>query len=170
MGGILMRQKGFTLVEIILTIVVIGILFSVSSVVLRQGLDSYAHISSQSSNLQMTRYAMERMVRELALVGDTNPTNIQNIQSDRITFVDSDSNTANFNFANGTLYRGTDPLLENVTAVTFTGFKDTNATTTAGNQVRRVRIQLSTLPPNQTTPLNLRTDIFIRNYMYENFR
>ncbi|MBI5300116.1 MAG: type II secretion system protein [Deltaproteobacteria bacterium] len=165
-----MRQKGFTLVEVILTIVVIGILFAVSSIVLRQGLDSYSHILNRSNNLQTTRYAMERMIRELTLVGDTNPTNIQNIQSDRITYVDSDSNTTNFNFANGTLYRSTDPLLNNVTAVTFTGFKDTGATTTAGNQVRRVRIQLSTLPPNQTTPLNLRTDIFIRNYMYENFR
>lgn len=170
MGRIVMIQKGFTLVEIVLTITMIAILFTVTSLVLSQGLDSYSHISKRAATLQEARYALERMSRELVRVGDENNTNIQNIQNDQITFVDSGGNTANFNFSNQTLWRGSDRLLDNVTAVTFTGFRDNGNTTNSGQQTRRVRIELTALPQGETVPISLRTDIFIRNYLYENFQ
>ena len=119
-----MSQKGFTLVEIVLTIVLIAILFTSAGLILEQGLDSYSHISERSANLQAARYALERMSRELELVGDENNTNIRSIQSDSVSFVDSDSITTDFNFANQALYRGSDLLLSNVTSATFTGFRD----------------------------------------------
>ncbi|OGQ05224.1 MAG: hypothetical protein A2W61_01840 [Deltaproteobacteria bacterium RIFCSPLOWO2_01_44_7] len=164
------KEGGFTLVEIVLTIALVSILFASAGLILRQGLDSYAHISERSANLQAARYAMERMSRELELVGDESSTNIQSIQSNSVSFVDSDSITTDFNFTNQALYRGTDLLLSNVTSATFTGFKDNGNTTSSGQQTRRVRIEFSTLPPGQTAPLTLRTDVFIRNYLYENFQ
>ena len=164
------KQKGFTLVEIILSITLIAILFTVTSIVLQRGLDAYAHISSRAASLQQARYVMERMTRELMRVGDENSTNIQNIQDDQITFVDANNITTNFNFANQTLWREDDLLLPNVTSVTFTGFRDNNNTTSSGQQTRRIRIEFATLPPGETVPLTLRTDVFIRNYLYENYR
>lgn len=164
------KQKGFTIVETVLSIALIGILIVLSSVLLRQGLDSYAHISNRGGNLQSARYAMERMVRELKRAGDKDSNKIQNISSTRITFTDADGNTTNFELIGTLLKRGSDRLLENVTALAFTGFRDNNDQTSSAQQLRRVRIQLTTLPPAETAPLILRTDVFFRNYMYENFQ
>ena len=164
-------KKGFTLVEIILSISLIGILFALTSVVLRQGLDAYAHISSRAPQLQAARYAMERMVRELRREGDDANDQIQNISATQVSFTDNLGNNTSFNLNGQTLRRGTDTLLNNVTSLTFTGYKSDNVTTTSSaNQVRRIRIQLTTLPPGQIASLTLRTDIFLRNYMYENWQ
>lgn len=163
-------NHGFTLVEIILSITLTAILFTLSGLILRQGLDSYAHISSRSAALQKARYAMERMVRELRRVGDEPTKNIQNIQPTRITFVDDQGLTTDFNLNGQILQRGNDRLLDNVISLTFTGYKDDNQVTPAGPQVRRIGIQFSMLPLGETVSILLRTNVFIRNYMYENFQ
>lgn len=164
-----MKKKGFTLVEIILSVSLVGILFIFASLLLRGGLDAYTHVSQRGANLQAARFAMDRMIRELIQVEDDNQNNIQTIQSNRIVFVDSLGMMSDFELIGQNLMRNNDILLSNVTALTFTGFTSANTITSSGSQVRRVRIQFSTLPPGQTAPLTLRTDVFIRNYMYDNF-
>lgn len=149
---------------VLLSIVAIG-----SGIALTQGLDSFTHISERSKNLLAARYALDRMVRELALSGDEAGTNLKKIQDDEIEFVDDQGNDAEFILSGTTLLRDDEILLENVTSLTFTGFDDENDETNSAPQVRRIGIQISTLPPGQTTPLSLRTYVFIRNYMYENF-
>lgn len=158
------------MVEIILCLTLMGFLFILASTTLTQGLDSYAHIQSRTTNLQAARYAMDRMVRELIRVEDDNQSNIQNIQETSIQFVDDLAANVTYQLSGTDLMRNEDILLGNVSSLLFTGYRDNNQTTSSGQQTRRVRIELSTLPPGQSVPLNLRTDIFIRNYMYEKFQ
>lgn len=169
-----MRLKGFTLVELILSIALIGILFAFGGVILTQGLDSYAHISERQVNLQQSRYAMDRMVKELAIAGAAPATRIQMLTPTKIDFIDDQGNSAYFDLNNQILRRGTgtgnNTLAENVTSLTFTGLDQNGNNVTNPSQIRRVRIQLSTLPSGQTAPLNLRTYVFIRNYLYEAFQ
>jgi len=164
-----MSARGFTIVELILTIVLIGILFGLGSLVLIQGLDSYAHIFARNTTLQRARYAMERMVREIRIISDQN-NSLRSIQGTQLSFIDAASLETDFHWTGQTLWRGNDRLSDDVTALNFTGFRDDNVVTSAAPQVRRVRIQLTVAPPGQTAPLVLRTDIFLRNYIYENFR
>ncbi|MDO8526399.1 MAG: type II secretion system protein [Deltaproteobacteria bacterium] len=165
------KQSGFTLVEIILSITLMGILFTLSSLVLVQGLNAYRHISARATNLNEARYALERMVRELRREGDENNIDdIKNIQSNSITFIDALGNNTSFSLSGQNLLRDNDLLLNNVTALVFTGYRDTGAETSSAQQVRRVRIQLTTTPPGQVASLLLVSDVFLRNYMYENFQ
>lgn len=165
-----MKNKGFTLIEIILSVSLVGILFAVSAIVLDRGIDSYADISERGAKNQDVRLAMERMVRELILV-DAGPSGeLNGIQSDRVQFRDALGQNTEFRLIGNTLNRETDPLLENVTAFTVTGYRSNNQVTTAAPQVRRIRLQLSALPVGQTAPVTLRTDIFLRTEMYENFQ
>ncbi len=165
-----MKKIGFTLVEVILAITLIGILFTVGSVVLKQGLDSYATIAQRGAALQAARLPFERMVRELRRCGDDANNGVQNIQTTQIHFTDSNNINTNFNWSGTTLRRGNDTLLDNVTALTFTGFKSDNSQTSSAQQTRRVRIQISVLPTGQTMPITLRSDVFLRNYFYENWQ
>jgi len=162
-------KKGFTLIELILTISLIGILLVCSGLLLTQGLDSYSKVFFRSSSLEESRYAMERMVRELRKIGDEGNA-LQNIDSDQITFLDENDTDATFSHSGQSLYRNGNLLLDNVSALTFTGFRENGSTTTAAVQVRRVQIRLSTLPPGQNSPIILQTGVFLRNFIYENFQ
>ena len=163
-------KMGFTLVEIVLAVSLVGILFAAAGIVLRQGLDSYATVSERGSALQAARFAIERMTRELRRCGDDADDQIQNISASQISFTDADNINTSFNLNGDTLRRGTDTLLDNVSSLAFTGYKSDNTQTASAQQIRRVRIQMSVLPEGQTAPLTLRTDIFLRNYMYEKWQ
>lgn len=162
-------KKGFTMVEIVLSISLTAILAFAAGIALLQGLNSYRQISTRTNNLQGARHAMDRMVREIIRSGDEPGTNIQNIVG-KLTLVDDLGLSATFELDGTDLERNGSLVAKNVTGLTFTGFKDDNSQTNSGPQVRRVRIQMTTLPVGETAPLTLTTDVFIRNYMYENFK
>lgn len=165
------NKKGFTLVEIILSISLIAILFSLSAWILDRGVSSFSAIASRAKKHQEARYAMERMTRELLVVSTGSQGDLTNLQTSQISFKDQLGISTNFNLNGQTLSRGTDILLENVTGLTFTGYNSSNQTTQSNPQVRRIRIQLTTLPVGQTAPLTFRTDIFLRgDEMYDNFQ
>lgn len=165
-----MKKKGFTLLEIILSISLVAILFALSAIILDRGVDSFASISERGAKNQDARFAMERMVRELILVEAGPGGELQVIQPNRVDFRDSQGLNTDFRLNGTTLQRGNDPLLESVTALTFTGYQSNNNTTQAAPQVRRIQIQLSALPQGETAPLTLRTEIFLRTDLYENFQ
>lgn len=164
------RQDGFTLVEIILSISLIAVLFSLSAWILDRGVASFATISTRSANQQDARYAMERMVRELVLVQTGPSGDLKNIKANQISFVDKQGNNTSFELSGQTLNRGSNPLLNHVTGLTFTAYRSNGQTTQSPPQTRRVEILLTTLPPGETATLTLRTDVFLRTDMYENFK
>lgn len=59
------RTTGFTLVEMVVTMVVIGVLFAVASPIFSTALQSYAEGSARLQTLTKARYATERIAREL---------------------------------------------------------------------------------------------------------
>lgn len=166
-----MKAKGFTLVEIVLSISLVSILFAASAIILDRGIDSFASISERGAKHQDARYAMERMVRELLLIEAGPQGDLINLQDSSLSFRDNQGINTDFNLSGNTLNRGSDPLLENVTVLTFTGYRSNGVVTNANPQIRRIRIEFSTLPQGETTPLTLRTDVFLRGEdLYENFQ
>lgn len=165
-----MKRKGFTLVEIILSISLIGILFAASAIILDRGVDSFANISVRGENRQGAAFSMERMISELLLLEAGPSGDLTNVQESRIDFTDNQGSNTDFHLTGQTLYRGNDILLENVTALAFTGYNKNNQVTNSTPQTRRIRIEMTTLPPGQTASLTLRTDVFLRTDLYDNFQ
>ncbi len=58
-------QAGFTLIELIMVIVLIGIMAASTAMVVLQGTQSYADLISRKESLHNARLAMERMSREI---------------------------------------------------------------------------------------------------------
>ncbi len=165
-----MKTRGFTLVEIILSISLVSILFALTAILLSRGVSSFSTISQRGRQTQDARYAMERMMRELVLVkagvgGDLNGTS-----ATQISFKDKSGSNTDFHLNGQNLFRGSDLLLNRVTALTFTGYKTDGSVTASAPQTIRLRIQLTTLPQGETASLILRTDIFLRTDMYVNFQ
>ncbi len=78
MFGWLKRKKGFTFVETLLSVVVIGVVAGVAAKVLISGLDVYALIVNRHDASQTARLAMERMVDEITMIETLDITGMYN--------------------------------------------------------------------------------------------
>ncbi len=87
---------GFTLIEIVVTIVVIGILAMAAVPVIKSGVDAYQVTTTGLETLSKLRYATERMAREVREVrrNPTSPTNYDftTMTASNLSFTKRDGN------------------------------------------------------------------------------
>ena len=162
-------QKGFTLLEMVLVIVLLALLFGISSNILMRGLDAYALVISRQDLLERGELAMDRMGRELS------PFNLTSLQpplnDTTLSFRDTRGNLTSFTLVNGTLTRGAETLITGVAGLDFDYLDGTGALTTIPTNVRRINIELTLTPENnQGNPSTLRQEIYLRNLVYGSFQ
>lgn len=141
------RCGGFSLVELVTVITVVGIIFSLGSVLLGKVFNSYALKRDVSDADWQAKVALERMTRELRAV--RNPTGVPTTADLDITsaaqvrFIDTDNNGVCFyrDAANNRLMRSADGpttacgttnpqvLADNISALNFTYWGNTGAAT-----------------------------------------
>lgn len=164
-------SNGFTLVETLLTIVIVGIIAGVSAKILMSGIDTYSFVSNRKDASQHARVAMNRMISELTSVENGDITGIYN---NRVLFRDKDNISTSFRSTtmNGqpVIKRGDDFLAGRLGLLDFDYLKadGTNAATPA--ETKRINIELTIDSLGGFGPVPLRAEIFPRNLMYENFR
>ena len=112
------RSAGFTLIEIVITIVLIGIIASIAAMIILQGVRAYSDEQGRSDVHYQARIAVERVAREARMIrtcadisGPANP-------SATLSFTDINGVAVVFNVAAGTLSRGPDILATGVTSAT----------------------------------------------------
>jgi len=145
-------NEGFTLMEIILVLVLIGIMAGVLVPTLQEGVQSYTVTETRGDLTAQARQAATRMVRELRNIqkeADNTP-NISSANVTTVTFVDVLDNTITFNLSGGTVQRNSDALVEQVSNLSFRYFNATNAELTSlplnatdRNNVRRILVVLT---------------------------
>lgn len=141
-------QQGFTLVELLIVIVVVSIAGLVLSGVLREAVRTYAFVDVEKELVQESRYAKERMTREV--IGAARG-GIRAAGARSITVVDADSALVTFAWDG---VRGSDlvcvrdglraPLASNVDSLAFTYFDASGRLLTTADPAspRRVAIYL----------------------------
>jgi prepilin-type N-terminal cleavage/methylation domain-containing protein len=145
-------NEGFTLMEIILVLVLIGIMAGVLVPTLQEGVQSYTVTETRGDLTAQARQAATRMIRELRNIqkeADNTP-NISSANVTTVTFVDVLDNTITFNLSGGTVQRNSDALVEQVSNLSFRYFNATNAELTSlplnatdRNNVRRILVVLT---------------------------
>ncbi|MFA5073427.1 MAG: prepilin-type N-terminal cleavage/methylation domain-containing protein [Nitrospirota bacterium] len=122
--------KGFTLIEIIIVIVIVGIISTIAAMIILQGVKSYA-IEDQRSNVHyQARLAVERIAREArhirncsSIVGPLNP-------SGTLQFTDIQGSVVTFTVGGGNLSRNGNLLANGITSATPFRFLDINGNPT----------------------------------------
>lgn len=169
------KKAGFTFVETLLAVIIVGAVAGVAAKVLISGLDVYALVMNRHDASQTARLGMERMVDELILLEISD---ISTLADTRFNFYDASGSLTNFKRYTATfrgqsvpcIYRDEDFLAGNVTYLDFDYFNDVGASTIWPWQVRRINIDFTVGALANAGSVHLRTDVFPRNFMYSNFQ
>jgi len=116
------EAAGFTLVEIVITIVLISIIAALAAMVILQGVQGYSAEDQRSNIHYEARLAMERMTREIRLIRNQG-TDIATMTSTNLQYTDVNGASVGFNWTSPNLSRwngvGYDLLASGITSFTF---------------------------------------------------
>lgn len=163
-------EQGFTLIEVLLSLVMLGMITLAAAELLSMGARSAERVTVRQEMIAQARYGIERMTNEILKLKSSD---ITTIAADRLDFNDSSGTATNFRVATVSgvtqVMRGNDLLIPNANALSFTYLdKDGNATATIAN-IRQIQWQV-TIPEAKWGNYTLRTNAFLRSTYYANFR
>src|SRR3990170_3027232 len=120
--------EGFSLMEIVIVCVLIGIIAAVIIPPLHQGVQSFAVTETRGDLTSQARQAATRMIRELRNIQKeaNNTPNITAANATSITFVDVLDNTITFSLSGSTLQRNSNALVDQVSSLQFRYFNGSN--------------------------------------------
>ena len=162
-------QEGFTLVEMVLVTLVIGILAGILVPLFQQGVQGYTAIETRGDLTSQARDATDRMVREMRNIQKkaNNAPNISSAGATSITFVDAWTNTITFALSGSTVQRNTDTLADQVSGLQFRYFDGSNTelipplSGTDLDNVRRIHLVLTLAQSGET--LSVTGQAFVRD-------
>jgi prepilin-type N-terminal cleavage/methylation domain-containing protein len=125
--------RGFTLIELIISLVIAGVLATIGATLMSSGCRTYFLARELARDAAQGTLALERMTRDLRTV--RSPADLTTIGASTITFVDVDGNTVSYALAAGSVTRSQNggtaqPLADTVSNLAFT-YLTNDAQTTA---------------------------------------
>ena len=123
------REKGVSLVELMVTVVLIGIIAAITARMLIIGAGTYDSVNTRNKVLQTNRISFEMLMKELRSIKSKNDITLAN--SSQIIFNNLNDEQINYSFSNGSIYRNSNLFVEGLTSFQFTYFDDSGAVLTA---------------------------------------
>jgi prepilin-type N-terminal cleavage/methylation domain-containing protein len=156
-----MKNRGFTLVELILTMGMLGVMVGMMAPWMINAVKSYDLISTRRLMLGEVRAGFDRMIREIRLIPGQSQIIATSASSFQFQYPTGTSITYSLTGTN--LMRNSDILMNNVTALAFTYYDQSGNTTTTPSSVRSVTLQVTATTTSSSTPYTVRTRVFVRN-------
>ncbi len=112
-------QRGFSLLEMVLVIVLLAMLAGIGSTLLSAGFNSYFTGRDSSEAEWQGRYALERLTRELRTVRSPSAADLIIAPANQITFTTLAGTTISYALAGGALNRNGVPLADGIAGLAF---------------------------------------------------
>ncbi|MBU1853796.1 MAG: prepilin-type N-terminal cleavage/methylation domain-containing protein [Candidatus Omnitrophica bacterium] len=163
-----MKSKGFTLIELVIVIVILGVIASIAVPLLLSISESLAFLIARTSIDQAADVALTRMVREIRRLDDDGSVNTA--ISSQFSFDDVNSNTISYSLSSTNLMRNSDILAGDVQSLSFTYYDDDGTTVATplvspnNTDIRRIDISLEFQSSGQT--LYYKSQVRPRNLRY----
>lgn len=155
-------NKGFSLVEVVLVMVILGILLTTGSGLFQQAFETGFVTKDQQKARTQAQFALERMNDELKNARSATSSDLTPNASD-ITFVDDDGESIKYSISGTNLMRNSNILVSDISSLSFTYLKEDNSTTTTAADVRCIVISVTAT--KNISVVTMTTTVCPRNYL-----
>jgi prepilin-type N-terminal cleavage/methylation domain-containing protein len=162
------HSKGFTLVELIIVIVIISIIAGIAAMIILQGVRAYSDEKQRSNIHYQTRFAVERMEREMRLIRSRTAADIPTMTATSIIFTNIRGEQLGFRLNGGNLERTQDNgatwmlLANGVTALNFTYLQQSGAVAATAATLWYVMVDMT--DQQGTEAISIRTRVHPMNF------
>jgi prepilin-type N-terminal cleavage/methylation domain-containing protein len=139
------RQRGFTLIELVLVILLVGILSLSVSRFIAQSMRSYLAAENVTDTTWQARLAYSRLMRDLRQI--RSPTDLTTFTSSQLTFTDMTGATFSYVFTGTTLTLNGAVLANGITG-TFAYYTNAYVTTAVVNSIQFITFALTDTQDN----------------------
>ncbi|WP_455203590.1 type II secretion system protein [Kaarinaea lacus] len=166
------RQFGFTLIEMVLVIMILGILAGITAPIFSQGLTASRLTTENLHTLEKLRYATERLAREIRQIDyDGTSYDVSSMSAANFSFVktDSSSGTVSINYTGATLQLSystlpaTAVLTDEVSGFNLAYYDADGVVTASSASLAFVEITLTLQNPTTTASYSQRTRVALRD-------
>lgn len=148
------NQKGFTMVELIIVIALVGCIAMTASLLIGQAARTYQKEDNYSMALNQGRLALERMTREIRMIN--NPSAISTCTATNLVFTDVQGASINYNFAGTTLTDGGNTLADNLSSFSIIYSNSAGTViTTPCSAIWNMTLNLTPAQGGETLPLQI---------------
>lgn len=159
----LKQYQGFTLIEIVIVILILGIIIGMSSSLLSQGLASFSAGENIANASWQGQLAIERLSQDIRLIRSN--TDVTTLGANNFAFTDVDGNTISYALSgtslNLTQNGNAETLADGVQSLAFNYFDKNGAVTATTTLVRYIQITLNITKNNVN--YSITTAIYPRN-------
>jgi prepilin-type N-terminal cleavage/methylation domain-containing protein len=161
-------STGFTLVEMVMVIIILGILAAVGAPMIANGLKVATLSNAEQATLNQLRYATERVARELREVQSTGGSySFSSMNAASTTFTKSDGTVVAISYSNPNLslgYGGSSANLATQVSTFTLAYLDINGGTTSDvSVVRFVDVEITVRQSPASTAYTQRVRVALRN-------
>jgi len=158
------KKHAYTLIELVISIAVAGIIAGVFAIVINAGMDTWFFVKGQRRLTMQTRGVMQRMVREIKRTKDNSDSSILNFTSTRYRFKDVDNTTIDYQQDGTDLERDGLGLLKNLANPDGLNFVYLDAAGVAAAHAEDIRaVQITIIVVDGSNRARLRSAASIRN-------
>lgn len=162
------NQQGFTLIELVLTIILVGIIAGMASVFLRQGLNAFVAEDARADITNQGRLAIERMAREMRMIRSRTAADLPGCctnPSTTFNFIDMSGSNITYSLTGNTITRNLIPLAAgDVVTVDFRHYQQDGVTLAAtAAQVWSIQVDLTVTKSGESQAYRVR--VHPRNFV-----
>jgi len=167
------KNRGFTLIEVILVIILVGIIAGITGNLILFGAESYTVQYDRRDLMYQAKTALSRMDKEIRMLRSATATDILTFTATNLEFVDIKDNTIEYTLSGSNIVRtfnGTaDTLNMNVSALTFSYLKKDGTAAVSASDIWLISVDL-TVSDSET--IRMRTRVFLRDVhgLYTNWK
>lgn len=159
-------QSGFTLIELMLYVVLLGILANIVGQTLVTQFNSYNFVESRKVDMSDARYAINRIAYDAMRLEIAN---ITSFNSSSIYFQDFNGVNTDYHVASGNLMKGSELFLEGIQSFTLVVYDAAGAVTTTLANARKFKFTVVTQTKNGVAGVTLTSTVIPRTLLYAGY-
>jgi len=152
------KENGFTLVELIVSIMIFGIIGLVAFNIIYNQANTFNQVFNQTTSISDTRNVIRLLRRDIQ---NLSVADISTLESSNFVFTNSEGNEVAYTISDGSLTRNETPILTGVLENPFTYLNINQIETAVKDSVRFIGVTLSTSRNHET--VRIEEIIYARN-------